>query len=476
MIKLAASALLLSLLSANLLPPASAQTRARRVPATPQPAPQQQPVQRPAPTTNAGGDDQQQQRRTTPTIKSAGGSGVSTAPAPGQQGGARAQSAGPEEVDEDEIIKVDTTLVTIPVSVRDRDGRYMPNLAKEDFRVYEDNVEQRVEYFATTEQPFTVALILDTSGSTRFRIDEIQDAASAFVGELRPADRVMIVSFDDEVRVLSEPTGDRNRLRSAIRSTRQGNGTRLYDAVDTVVNQWFPRIQGRKAIVLFTDGVDTSSKRASYQSNMQDAEELDGLVYTVQYDTYVDARAGGGNTGGGGWPGGGWPGGGRRRGGTGSTVGDILAGVILGGNVRIGRGGGGGNWPGGGGSNCVGCSREDYERGDRYLGDIARLTGARRYRADSSRDLNGAFSLIAEELRRQYSLGYYPSHTAQAGERRRIRVRVMRPDLVVQARDSYISGQPTTNTTASQQNRDQQQQQSQRPTIRRWPLAEGPQR
>lgn len=465
--KLAAAALLLSLLPAS-LPPAAAQTRARRVPAA-QPA--AQPAQRPAPTAADAGDQQQQQRRTTPTIKSSSGSGVSTGPVSAQRGGAGAQSDGPEEVDEDEIIKVNTTLVTIPVSVRDRDGRYMPNLAKQDFRVYEDNVEQRVEYFATTEQPFTVALILDTSGSTRFRVDEIQDAASAFVGELRPADRVMIVSFDDEVRVLSEPTGDRNRLRSAIRSTRQGNGTRLYDAVDTVINQWFPRIQGRKAIVLFTDGVDTSSKRASYQSNMQDAEELDGLVYTVQYDTYVDSHTGGGGGGGGGWPGGG----GR---GTGSTVGDILAGIILGGNVRIGRGGGGrggGNWPGGGGgSNCTGCSREDYERGDRYLADIARLTGARRYRADSTRDLSGAFSLVAEELRRQYSLGYYPSRTAQAGERRRIRVRVMRPDLVVQARDSYISGQPTAPTTASQQNRDQQQQQQgqQRPTIRRWPLAD----
>jgi Ca-activated chloride channel family protein len=464
--KTASAALLLSLLFASLPPAAPAQTRARRVPAT-QPA--AQPAQQP--TAPDAGDAQQ--RRNAPTIRSAGSSGVSTTPVSSRQGTARAQSNAPEEVDEDEVINVNTTLVTIPVSVRDRDGRYMPNLVKEDFRVYEDNVEQRVEYFATTEQPFTVALILDTSGSTRFRIDEIQDAASAFVGELRPADRVMVVSFDDEVRVLSEPTGDRNRLRSAIRSTRQGNGTRLYDAVDMVVNQWFPRIQGRKAIVLFTDGVDTSSRRASYQSNMQDAEELDGLIYTVQYDTYVDSRTAGGGGGGG------WPGGGR---GTGSTVGDILAGIILGGNVRIGRGGGGrrgggGNWPGGGGTNCVGCSREDYERGDRYLADIARLTGARRYRADSSRDLTGAFSLIAEELRRQYSLGYYPSRQAQAGERRRIRVRVMRPDLVVQARDSYITGQPSAPATASQQNRDQQQQQSgQRPTIRRWPLAEVPQR
>ena len=456
--KLASAALLLSLLSLG-LQPAAAQTRPRRVPpASGTAARPTQPQPAPAPTAD-------EQRRTTPTIKSSSGSGVSNAPVPSRQETARVQTNAPEEVDPDEVIKVNTTLVTIPVSVRDRDGRYMPNLTKQDFRVYEEGVEQRVEYFATTEQPFTVALVLDTSGSTRFRMDEIQDAAVAFVDQLRPSDRVMVVSFDDEVRVLSEPTGDRNRLRSAIRSTRQGNGTRLYDAVALVINQYFPRIQGRKAIVLFTDGVDTASKRASYQSNLQDAEELDGLIYTVQYDTYTNSQVAGG-----GWPGGG----GSRRGGTGSTVGDILAGVILGGNVRIGRGGGG-NWPGG--RNCTGCTREEYERGDRYLGDIARITGARRYRADSTRDLNGAFSLVAEELRRQYSLGYYPSRPAQAGERRRIRVRVMRPDLVVQARDSYISGQLSAPATASQQNRDQQQPSGQqRPTIRRWPLADGPQR
>jgi Ca-activated chloride channel homolog len=460
--KFVAAALFLSLLAAS-LPPAAAQSRARRVPAT-QPA-----TQPPAPTPHGAGGEQQ--RRTAPTIRSASGSGVSTTPAPAQQGAARAgQPNAPEEVDPDEVINVNTTLVTIPVSVRDRDGRYMPNLAKQDFRVYEDDVEQRVEYFATTEQPFTVALVLDTSGSTRFRIDEIQDAAVAFVDQLRPADRVMVVSFDDDVRVLSEPTGDRSRLRNAIRSTRQGQGTRLYDAVDLVVNQYFPRIQGRKAIVLFTDGVDTTSRRASYESNMQDAEELDGLIYTVQYDTYDSQMARGG--GGVGWPGGG----GSRGGGTGSAIGDILAGIILGGNVRIGRGGGG-RYPGGGGTNCTGCTREEYERGDRYLADIARITGARRYQADSTRDLNGAFSLVAEELRRQYSLGYYPSRPAQAGERRRIRVRVMRPELVVQARDSYISGQAAAPATASRQSRDQgQQQDQQRPTIRRWPLAEAPQR
>ncbi|MDQ3821340.1 MAG: VWA domain-containing protein, partial [Acidobacteriota bacterium] len=118
-------------------------------------------------------------------------------------------------------------------------------------------------------------LIIDTSASTHFRMDEMQDAAIEFVNQLRPDDRVLVVSFDSQIRVLAEPTSDRNVLRNAIRSTRTGGNTRLYDAIDFVIHQRLNQISGRKAIVLFTDGVDTTSKHASYESNMRDAEELD---------------------------------------------------------------------------------------------------------------------------------------------------------------------------------------------------------
>ncbi|MCA1616604.1 MAG: VWA domain-containing protein [Acidobacteria bacterium] len=231
------------------------------------------------------------------------------------------------------------------------------------------------------------------------------------------------------------------------------------------MNTHLRRVDGRKAVVLFTDGVDTSSKQASYESNLEDAEEADALVYPVQYDTYDDSRVAGG---GGNWPGGGGRVPSRRR--TGSTIGDILGGILGGGGVVIGGGGrGGGNWPGGGGTNCVGCTREEYERADRYLGELARLTGARRYRSESTRDIESTFALVAEELRRQYSLGYYPARQPRAGERRRIKVRVGRPDLVVQARDSYVFGQPNGGATTAQQNRDQQPPRN-RPVIQRQPF------
>ncbi len=115
---------------------------------------------------------------------------------------------GPIE-DSDDVIKVDTTLVTIPVSVFDSGGRFISGLNKNDFRIFEDGQAQQIEVFATTEQPFTVVLLLDVSRSTQFQIEEIQDAAIAFVEQLRPQDQMMVVAFDDEIQVLSEPTSDR---------------------------------------------------------------------------------------------------------------------------------------------------------------------------------------------------------------------------------------------------------------------------
>src|ERR1700754_2593507 len=106
-----------------------------------------------------------------------------------------------EEVGEDDVVRINATLVTIPVSVLDRDGRFISGLRKEDFRIFEDGGEQQVAYFATTEEPFTVALVIDTSGSTRFKLEDIQEAAIAFLDQLRPDDKVVVISFDESVRV-----------------------------------------------------------------------------------------------------------------------------------------------------------------------------------------------------------------------------------------------------------------------------------
>jgi len=326
--------------------------------------------------------------------------------------------------DSDEEIKVETNLVTMPVSVLDRDGRFVSGLQQRDFQIMENGVNQKIEYFQSVEQPFTVVLMIDVSPSTQFRIDEIQRAAISFINQLRPNDRVMVLSFDESIHVLSEPTNNRNQLRNAIQMAEFGEGTSLYEAVDHALNRELKRIEGRKAIVLFTDGVDTTSRRANYQSTVDDVEETEALIYPIRFNTQQAVFGGGNNRGGGmGYPGS------RRRGGRGNTgLGSIL-GIILGGqmpNIQTGGSAGG--------------SSQEYETGRKYLETLATNSGGRKFEADSTQNLDAAFAGIAEELRRQYSVGYYPETVGQIGERKQIKVRVMRQNLVVRAKTSYIVG------------------------------------
>ena len=352
----------------------------------------------------------------------------STGGPPVLQGGRNAPSPKPDAsptpdiFDENEVIKVETNLVTMPVSVLDRDGRFISGLRQQDFKIFENGVEQKVDYFQSVEQPFTVVLLIDVSPSTQFRIDEIQQAAITFVDKLRPADRVMVISFDQNVNVLCPPTNNRYQLRDAIRQAQFGDGTGLYEAVDYAINQELRQIRGRKAVVLFTDGVDTTSKRATSQSTIKDTEEVDALFYTIRYDTSRDM--GGGQTFPQSRP--------RGRGGR-VTLADILAGILVGGNVNVGSGGRGGGGRGSGGG--------EYDMGRKYLEALAASSGGRAFEASSLLNIDAAFSGIAEELRRQYSLGYYPDVVGKVGDRKQIKIRVMRQDVVVRAKNSYIVGQ-----------------------------------
>jgi Ca-activated chloride channel homolog len=320
--------------------------------------------------------------------------------------------------DDDDVIRVETNIVTMPVSVLDRDGRFVAGLRRTDFQIFENGVQQEIGYFESIEQPFTVVLMIDVSPSTAFRIEEIQDAAVTFIGQLRENDRVMIVAFDQRVQVLTRPTNDRAELRNALRRLRIGNGTSLYVAVDQVIKRELATIQGRKAIVLFTDGVDTTSRRATYESSIKEAEESEALIYPIRYDTLRD-----------GWSGNPGQRPTQRSGGLGGILGTILSG----GTITMGGGSGG---RGGG----LGTSREEYALGRKYLEELARNSGGRNFEADSIYNLQAAYAGIAEELRRQYSIGYYPADPGKPGERKQIRVRVNRPNLVVRARNSYIVG------------------------------------
>src|ERR1041385_7264922 len=324
----------------------------------------------------------------------------------------------PEEVDEGDVVRVDTTLVTVPVSVVDRQGRFIPNLKKEDFTLSENGVEQAVAYFEPAEKPFTVALLLDTSASTHFHLSEIREAAIEFAKQLRPQDRVLVVSFNDEVLLLTEATNDLNLIESVVEvNANTGSSTRLYDAVDLTIRERLNKIKGRKAIVLFTDGVDTSSQQADYLSTLREVEELDALIYPIQYDTTDYLRA-------------------MQNAGT-VTVVTTQSGIF--GtrsssqtyNVPMNNGG----------APLPGSTKADYARADKYLHSLADKTGGRLFQANDTRQLADAFAKIAEELRRQYTLGYYPKNAnAPDGDRRQIRVKVNQPNVAVKARDSYTKG------------------------------------
>lgn len=359
-----------------------------------------------------------------------------------------------QEVDDGEAVKVETNLVTVPVIASDQGGRYVPDLKAEEFNVSEDNAEQKVAFFATVTEPFSVVLMIDTSASaTVEKLRQVQEAAVYFTEQLREGDRVKVISFDDEVRDLSDFTSDRGALASAIRSARPGKGTRMYDAFDQAYRA-LRRLKGRKAVIMLTDGVDSYSERRTYDDNRRAVEESDVIVYPVRFDTREETerllRA-------------------QARGSGPVDLGGVL-GRIPGmppGSVIINPRGGrrpeddDRNRDGlpdatsrrpGDGPGTTGPPRDRdeasdqsiarmldilYRTADDYLNELARTTGGRLVPADNPLLLRRSFQQIADELRTQYSLGYYPTNAARAGKYRKIRVRTTRKGVALRTRPGY---------------------------------------
>ena len=332
------------------------------------------------------------------------------------------EEAGP--VDGPEIV-VDTKLVTIPVRVMDRKGGFVPGLKKENFKVFEDGVEQEVALFSNDAQPFTVALVLDMSYSAKFKAAEIQNAAIEFIDQLRPSDRITVISFDEEVHVLCEPTSDRKAIYAAIRRAQISTGTSLYEAVDLTINDRLRKIEGRKAMVLFTDGVDTTSRRSNDIDNLRDSMEIDTIIYPIRYDTFADVQRIKNDP---------MPQQMPQKPGTiglpGSTPPMIPTNNPSPFPFPIPTGGMGR-------PSDKGTTPEEYAKGQEYLDELALRTGGRIYVADSLSNLSKAFSKIASELRELYSIGYYPPDESKGGKVRKIKVKVDVPNVAVKARDSY---------------------------------------
>jgi VWFA-related protein len=303
--------------------------------------------------------------------------------------------------------------------------------------------------------------MLDTSASTQEKLKQIQRAAVTFVNQLQMADRVKIISFDDEVRELSDFTNNRAELRRAIEATRSGQGTRLYDAMRLAMAN-LAQVKGRKAIVLFTDGVDWYSNDATYDSNLREIEESGIIVYPIRYDTRAETermlRQ-------------------QRDSGKEVELGVIWGGPPIGqtpptvpGKSPGGRTGGqrdpynlpippiiitrtpsdrypDDRFPDSRTPDARSPGRREdsttieldglYRTADRYLEELALKSGGKLHRADTLISLPDAFKQIAEELRNQYSLGYYPTNSKHDGRYRKIQVRVSRKGVLIRARPGY---------------------------------------
>ena len=356
-------------------------------------------------------------------------------------------------------IAVDVKEVTLPVTVRDKHGKIVRDLTKDDFTLREDGRPQTIRYFSQeTNLPLTLGLLVDTSRSQSNVLDAERNASRSFLDQMlvQEKDKAFLIHFDREVELLQDLTSSRERLQAALEllktpsdrgssndprsndpndspdsrsgdsrsgsGSHHGGGTQLYDAVFLASNELMKKQRGRKALVILSDGVDRGSK-TYLEGAIESAQRADTVVYSIYFadshreDRNQGQRRGGGiGRGGGGWPGGGgggWPGGGGGYPG----------------------GGGGRGGPGGGQRH----PQEPRTDGKKILGRISRETGGRFFEVSKKESVGEIYTSIVEELRTQYSMGYTPDKDSAASGYHHVQLQVKRQDLTVQTRDGYYA-------------------------------------
>ena len=345
----------------------------------------------------------------------------------------------PDDLDEGDVIRTDTQLVSVPAVVTDASGRPLSGLKPENFRLIEDGQPQTIANFGTTETPFEIALLLDTSGSTRDDVALIRSAANSFIEALRAGDRVGIVSFNQPqtfgdpvaaVDVLSPLTGDREALRTAIDNLGASQGTPYYDALERVADDIFhdpakEDVRGRRAVVALTDGVDSSSNSDFVTAKMKLARA--GIAcYFIQVNTedFVEDR--------------------------------LMKDCQDDGQLSLSKrqieryrqmffpkakAESFDSFCKMGPFERMSISRELYNLARREMNDLARGSGGRSFEAATLADARAAFARVAADIGTQYSLGYYPTNKARDGKFRSIKleVRGLREKTQIRARDGYYA-------------------------------------
>jgi VWFA-related protein len=361
--------------------------------------------------------------------------------------GAGAQGTNPasEAPAKTPTIKVAARLVNLPVVVRDKKNALVQTLAKEDFSLQVDGHPQTIRYFdKDTNLPLTLGLLVDTSRSVASMLDEERTASAAFLEGMLASDkdRAFVIQFAHQTELLQDLTASKPKLQAALkdlevdtsnnsdssdtdstdnsqrRSTR--GGTTLYDAVFLASDELMAKQQGRKALVLLTDGVDRGSKE-SLTSAIEAAQRADTILYAIYFKGEQERSQG--NRGGS-------PGGGNRRGG------------------GIGFPGGGGGYPGGGGGRNGGSGYPGGGRGGEIRVDGKKIlermtseTGGRVFEVSKKQTIADIYKQIAEELRAQYRLGFTPDkETASEGYHQIELTAPKDKNLFIQTRDGYYTG------------------------------------
>src|SRR5262245_32039290 len=189
-------------------------------------------------------------------------------------------------------IRLNTDLVTVDAIVTDRDGNRISGVLKaSDFVIYEDGVRQAINSFSATDAPFNLVLLLDTSGSANHEIELMRRAALRFLDELRPRDRIAVIQFSKEVELLKDLTSERAEIEEALRFLKTGTGTSFYDSLKLAIDEVFKGVEGRKAVIALTDGVD-SFGYMTFEQILTEIESSNILTYFLELDTEEFTQAG----------------------------------------------------------------------------------------------------------------------------------------------------------------------------------------
>jgi Ca-activated chloride channel homolog len=327
---------------------------------------------------------------------------------------AAAESQAPEKSGKTATIRVNVEMISMPVVITDKTGRRITDLKQEDFQIFEDDVPQKISGFASTDEPVDIALLLDTSGSTELKLARIQNSAIEFVHQLHPDDEVAVLSFAQETKLQYDFTIDRKKNEYGIKKTRPGGCTAVYEAVWVALEDELKPIRERKALVIFSDGVDTCSSNASMKETLDLSKETQATIYSVYYNTERDQQKR------------------QRRNSTGypgqnppiifTPTPPIIEfpGSIPGTRTT---------------TTSAGSDPENYMQGSAYLEDLAENSGGAFF--DGNTDLSTAFANVAKELASQYSIGYYSTNTKHDGKFRKVQIKLKKPGLVARTRKGY---------------------------------------